>query len=101
MSKEILELARLAAVGAPHHNVPQKVVDQLTAAALQDDDTLLNTKRAAKFTDLSVWSLQTYRARGVGPDYFRDDRGRVRYSIADLKSYLRRNHVSPKRRPKG
>jgi hypothetical protein len=95
MSKEILELARLATVGAAHQSISQKVVDDLTAAALQTDDTLLNTKQAAKFTNLSVWSLQTYRARGVGPAYFRDDRGRIRYSIGDLKAYLRRKRVSP------
>ena len=48
MSKEILELARLAAVGASHQNVPQKVVDELTACALQTDETLLNTKQARR-----------------------------------------------------
>jgi len=95
MSKEILELARLAAVGASHHNVPQTVVDELTASALQTDDTLLNTKQASNHTKLSVWSLQTYRARGVGPAYFRDDRGRIRYAIGDLNAYLRRSRVSP------
>ena len=97
MSKEILELARLAAVGASHQNVPQKVVDELTASALQNDETLLNTKQAANFTKLSVWSLQTYRARGIGPAYFRDDRGRVRYAIGDLKAYLRRHRVTSAR----
>ena len=98
MSKEILELARLAAVGATHKDIPQKVVNDLTAAALQTDNTLLNTKQAAKHTNLSVWSLQTYRARGVGPAYFRDDRGRIRYSIGDLNAYLRRRRVDPSER---
>ena len=97
MSQEIIELARLAAVGASHQNIPQKVVDDLAVAALQTDDMLVNTKQAAKLTNLSVWSLQTYRARGIGPDYFRDDRGRIRYSIGDLKAYLRRHRVTPKR----
>ena len=98
MSEEIIELTRLAAVGASEQNIPQQVVDELTAAALQTDDMLVNTKQAAKFMHLSVWSLQTYRSRGIGPDFFRDDRGRVRYSVGDLKAYLRRTRVCVDRR---
>ena len=94
MSQAIIELARLATVGAEHQNISQQVVSDLTAAALQTDETLLNTKQAATFINLSVWSLQTYRSRGIGPSYFRDDRGRIRYAIGDLKAYQRRERVS-------
>jgi hypothetical protein len=63
------------------------------AAQAKAGSPFLNTKQAAHYLGLSVWSLQRMRRRGGGP-LFRRHAGMVRYHVADLIAWSEANRRS-------
>ena len=67
---------------------------KFTAASLAElhslpDDTLLKTREAAAFLNLSPASLSWYRAQRIGSDYVRVEANSVRYSAGSLRNYVK------------
>lgn len=58
----------------------------MTAPALPDD--LLTADEAGALLRVSVRSLRAWRARAQGPSYITLAGGQIRYSAADVRSWL-------------
>jgi hypothetical protein len=58
-------------------------VEQLTVA----QDRLLTPKEAARYLSMTERFLEARRTRGDGPPFIKVSENRVRYSIADLRSW--------------
>jgi predicted site-specific integrase-resolvase len=52
-----------------------------------DSDILLTTRQAADWLDVSVSTLERWRALGVGPRYTKKGRW-VRYRLGDLRAFV-------------
>jgi Helix-turn-helix domain len=59
---------------------------------LPESDALLGEMQAAKLLNLSSRTLQTWRAKGVGPAFVRAGRA-IRYRYRDLVSWVDANTV--------
>jgi predicted site-specific integrase-resolvase len=57
-------------------------------AARPDSPHLLRPARVAEILDVAVRTLESWRARGVGPGYVRLPGGRVRYPKAVLLAWI-------------
>jgi hypothetical protein len=55
---------------------------------------LVDTHRAAQILGRSANTLKRWRAEGVGPDYV-EIAGRVRYDVAVLVEFIRKNTRTP------
>jgi hypothetical protein len=55
---------------------------------------LVDTHRAAEIMGRSANTLKRWRAEGVGPDYV-EIAGRVRYDVAVLVDFIRKNTRTP------
>ena len=55
---------------------------------------LVNSRRAAEILGRSANTLKRWRAEGVGPDYV-EIAGRVRYDVAVLVDFIRKNTRTP------
>jgi hypothetical protein len=55
---------------------------------------LVDTHRAAEILGRSANTLKRWRAEGVGPDYV-EIAGRVRYDVAVLVDFIRKNTRTP------
>lgn len=55
---------------------------------------LVDTRRAAEILGRSPNTLKRWRAEGVGPDYI-EIAGRVRYDVAVLVDFIRKNTRTP------
>lgn len=55
---------------------------------------LVDTRRAAEILGRSANTLKRWRAEGVGPDYIEIE-GRVRYDVAVLVDFIRKNTRTP------
>jgi DNA-binding transcriptional MerR regulator len=64
----------------------------LTTFVATDDDHLLTELQAASLLNLSVRTLQAWRARGAGPPFVKAGRA-IRYRRRDLLRWLDNNTV--------
>jgi hypothetical protein len=55
---------------------------------------LVDTRRAAEILGRAANTLKRWRAEGVGPDYIEIE-GRVRYDVAVLLDFIRKNTRTP------
>jgi len=55
---------------------------------------LVDTRKAAEILGRSANTLKRWRAEGVGPDYV-EIAGRVRYDVAVLVEFIRKNTRTP------
>ncbi len=55
---------------------------------------VVDTRRAAEILGRSPATLKRWRAEGIGPDYI-EIAGRVRYDVAVLVDFLRKNTRTP------
>jgi len=54
---------------------------------------LLDVREAAELLGISPRTLDGYRSKGVGPNYFRD-RKKIKYRLQDIEAYIAENiHV--------
>lgn len=59
---------------------------------------LLNPARAAHLLGVTVRTLDNWRARGIGPAYYRLE-GQIRYRTDDIEAWLEANRVEPETLP--
>lgn len=57
------------------------------------NEVLLDQKEAAALLGLQPRTLELWRWRGKGPNYFRVGAGRVRYDKAELREWLEAQKV--------
>lgn len=65
------------------------------------EEDLINEQKAAKRLDVSVWTLRSWRCRGIGPPYIKMGRGTqapVRYNPLDLDEFARQGRLIPSAR---
>ena len=65
------------------------------------EEDLINEQKAAKRLDVSVWTLRSWRCRGIGPPYIKMGRGTqaaVRYNPLDLDEFARQSRFIPSAR---
>jgi Helix-turn-helix domain len=62
---------------------------------MNSEVTLLSENDASKVLNISVKTLQSWRLRRAGPRYFKIS-NRVRYSLDDLREYLKQCLVEPR-----
>ncbi len=55
---------------------------------------LVDTRKAAEILGRSAATLKRWRCEGIGPDYIEIE-GRVRYDVAVLLDYIRKNTRTP------
>jgi len=65
------------------------------AVSQADELQILNTYRAADFLGCKEITLRKQRSDGKGPAYVKFPNGRIGYTVADLKQYIRENRVLP------
>jgi len=68
------------------------------ATNIPDHDALLTEVQAADFLNLSIRTLQAWRAKGCGPAYVRAGRA-IRYRRRDLVAWMDANTVALTRPP--
>lgn len=61
-----------------------------------DPEALLSEIQAADFLNLSIRTLQAWRAQGRGPSFVHAGRS-IRYRLADLHSWISANTIDPKK----
>ena len=72
-------------------DVPGRAHSKAGFIADQDDDQLVDQTAAAKFLDQSPRTLESWRARGIGPAFVRlNGRGSIKYRVRDLRDYVAR-----------
>jgi hypothetical protein len=59
-------------------------------------DEMLDTPSTAKFLNVPIRTVETWRYRGGGPRYLRLSGRVVRYRLADLIAFLERSAVEPR-----
>jgi len=58
-------------------------------------EELLNPDQAAKFLGLSVATLETWRAQGVGPRFVALSRKSIRYPVGAILEFVKQREVIP------
>ena len=62
---------------------------------MNDEELLVDERRAADLLNVSVKTVQGWRLRSTGPRYYRIS-NRIRYSPADLRAFLSQCAVEPR-----
>lgn len=62
---------------------------------MQQQNETLTTPDAAAFINVSKRTLESWRARGIGPRYIALSARAVRYRVEDLRSFLADRTVEP------
>jgi len=62
----------------------------------RDPEAMLSPREAAAFLSSTTRTLEVWRARGVGPAYYRPSVNRVRYKRKDLIDYVEQSRVNPR-----
>jgi hypothetical protein len=72
----------------------------MTNDSTQAATGVVDTHAAAPLLGVRADTLKAWRHRGIGPPYVRlADRGRVRYRLRDLETWLAERTVIPQPRP--
>lgn len=54
---------------------------------MYQNENVLNTQQAARYTGLSKFTLECWRSRGSGPRFIKYTRA-VRYRVSDLDAFM-------------
>jgi hypothetical protein len=86
---------KIAAAGAISEDLDDEQVRDLINEILGQDEGGTNTIGAAEYLGCAESTLRLHRRKGIGPEYERDDSGRIIYRYRNLRKYRARNVVQP------